>query len=250
MRELTIRLGQKKAIIAITAVSMTLSVVATLANLYAFGFLNSSYVTIASIYIAMLIPLIVAFPVAWFTVNMVLEIHKLEEEARLLLTYDALTGLLSRRAFLGQSNTLCELAVQQGKSFTILVLDVDHFKHINDDYGHALGDRVLEAFGSIARTLLQDGELGGRIGGEEFAFLLPDSTVEQACHFAERLHQTIGETVIEEHEVAVRFSVSIGIVVCAQQIGVEKAIVLADKALYQAKKNGRNQSVIYNESII
>ena len=116
MRELTIRLGQKKAIIAITAVSMTLSVVATVANLYAFGFLDSSYVTIASIYIAMLIPLIVAFPVAWFTVNMVLEIHKLEEEARLLLTYDALTGLLSRRSFLEQSNTHCELVNWEGVS--------------------------------------------------------------------------------------------------------------------------------------
>lgn len=249
MRKLTIKLGRKRAIAAITVVSMFLSVVATLANLYVFGFLDSSYVTLVSIFIAMFVPLIVAFPVAWFTVNMVFEIHKLEEEARNLVTYDALTGLLSRRAFLEQANYLCRLAMRQGAGFTILILDLDHFKKINDNYGHAAGDRVLETFGKIVRQISRSSDLAGRIGGEEFAFVLPYTTAEQALNFTERLHQTIRETVVDDHGVAIRFSVSIGVAFCAQMVTVEKAMALADKALYQAKKSGRNQSVIYNEAV-
>lgn len=249
MRKLTIKFGRKKAILAITLVSMILSVLATLANLYVFGFLDSSYVTLASIFIAMLVPLIVAFPVAWFTVNMVFEIHKLEEETRILVTYDALTGLLSRRAFLDQANYLCRLVARQGAGFTILILDLDHFKTINDDYGHAAGDRVLEAFGKIVHQISRSSDLAGRIGGEEFAFVLPYTTAEQALNFTARLHQMIRETVVEDHGASIRFSVSIGLAFCAHMVTVEKAMALADKALYHAKKSGRDQSVIYNEAI-
>ncbi len=245
MRELTIRLGHTKVVGAITCISVLMSVVATSANLYTFGFLDTDYITLVSLLIALLIPLIVAFPVSWFVVSMVFSMHKLESETRRLATYDSLTGLLNRRAFLEEANHAYHTIARCGGQFSMLILDLDHFKQINDTYGHAMGDRVLEVFGKLVHEVAHPGDFVARIGGAEFAFLLPDRTTEEAWHFAEQLHQLIRKTVIEEEEGAIRFSVSIGLVVCSQIITIEKAMSLADKALYHAKENGRNQSVLY-----
>ncbi len=245
MRKITIRLGRTKIIAATTTLSIVMSVVATVGNLYVFGFLDADYVTLVSILIAVVIPFSVALPVSWFTVSMVFSLHQLEAETRLLATYDSMTGLLNRRAFLEEANRVWQDALPRNVNFSLLILDVDHFKQINDTHGHAMGDRVLEAFGKIVHNNLRTGVLAGRIGGEEFAFLLPDRTGEEGWHFAEQLHQSIRQTVIAENGVSVRFAVSIGLVFCAQIATVEKAMSLADKALYRAKKNGRNQSVLY-----
>lgn len=245
MREITLRLGRTKVIAATTGISMIMSVVATTTNLYIFGFLDADWVTFVSLMIAMFIPFIVAFPVSWFVFSMVFSIHRLEAEMRKLATYDSLTGLLNRRSFLEKASKVYGKEVHHKVRFAILILDLDHFKQINDKYGHATGDRVLAIFGKIVHQLSRPSDLSARIGGEEFAFLLPDSTGEQAWHFAESLHQAIQALVIEEEGATIRFSASIGLVVCSQIISIEKAMYLADKALYRAKENGRNQSVFY-----
>lgn len=247
MQNIVIRIGRVKAISAITLVSILLSVIATVVNLYLFGFLDTSYITLASIFIAVLIPTMVALPVAWVTVNMVFTIYNLEAKTRELVTYDSLTHLLSRRAFFEQADLICRLAVKEGSSFSMLVVDLDDFKQINDTYGHGVGDRVLESFGHIARQIARNKDLMGRIGGEEFAFLLPHTSAEQAWHFAECLHSTIRETVIEDQGLPIRYAVSIGLAYCTHSSTVEHALLLADSALYDAKKNGKNQSVIYDE---
>lgn len=245
MRELTLRLGRINVIIATTGISIVMSVVGTTANLYIFGFLNADWVTFVSIMLAIFIPLSVAFPVSWFVFSMVFSIHKLEAEMRNLATYDSLTGLLNRRSFLEKADKVYRNMLHHQVRFAILILDLDHFKQINDKYGHATGDRVLEIFGKIVHQFSRPNDLAARIGGEEFAFLLPDSTREQAWCFAEKLHQGIQEMSIEEEGVAIRFSASIGLVVCSPTITIEKAMSLADKALYCAKESGRNQSVFY-----
>lgn len=246
MREMTIRLGRTKMIVATTGFSIVLSVITTVANLYAFGFLDADYITLVSIMLAVMIPFTVALPVSWFTVSITFSMHQLEIETRKLANYDSLTGLLNRRAFLQEAQALYGNQLRDNGQFAVLILDLDHFKQINDTYGHAVGDRVLQRFGQIAREVLRSGELAARIGGEEFAFLLPDSTDTQAWHFAEHLHQLIREVVIEENGAILRISASIGYIVCASTMTVERAMNFADKALYRAKASGRNQSVLYH----
>ncbi len=246
MQETTLQAGRAKVVAATTCISMILSFIATAANLYAFGFLDADYITLVSLMIALVIPLMVALPVSWFVVSMVFSMHKLEIETRKLATYDALTGLLNRRAFLEEANSVYRNMAQSEGQFSMLILDLDDFKQINDTYGHAIGDRVLEVFGGIVQDVIRPGECAARIGGEEFAFLLPNSTDEEACAFAEQLHQLIGKTVIAVEGFAIRFSASIGLVVCAPLVTIEKAMSLADRALYHAKANGRNQSVLYS----
>lgn len=245
MREVTIRLGRTKMVAATTGISVLMSVTATIANLYVFGFLDTDYVTLVSIMLAVIIPLLVAFPVSWLTVSMVFFMHQLEAETRHLATYDALTGLRNRRAFLEEAHIVHHTIAQRNQQLALLLLDLDHFKQINDTYGHATGDDVLERFGKIVHQIAHSGTLAARIGGEEFAFLLPEQTNEQAWQFAERLHQALRTLVIEKEGSTIRCSASIGLVVCSSIVPIEKALSFADKALYQAKANGRNQSICY-----
>ena len=119
----------------------------------------------------------------------------------------------------------------------------------NDEFGHASGDRVLEAFGKIVVQIARRSDLAGRLGGEEFAFLLPNTSAKQAWDISERLHEAIKKTVIVYDGSVIRFTVSIGIAATPKDRveNIEKLLSMADKAMYQAKKNGRNQSAIYKE---
>lgn len=133
--------------------------------------------------------------------------------------------------------------------FSVLSVDLDHFKSINDEYGHASGDKVLETFGDIAFQVARKSDLAGRMGGEEFAFFLPNTSAKQALDLSERLHEAIKKTTIEHDGCAIRFTLSIGIAEFPKERvdNLEKSLSMADKAMYQAKKNGRNQSAIYNQ---
>lgn len=250
MKDTIIKLGRTKTIIAVTIISISLSVVITMLALYFLNLIAISLNTFAGLLIAIGAPLIVAPTISWFVIGLIFEIHKLEEEMRLLATYDFLTGLLSRRAFIEQANYVCRFAERQGLEFTILVIDLDYFKKINDQYGHAAGDRVLESFGKIMKQISRESDLAGRIGGEEFAFFLPATTAKKACNFAERLHKAIRESTIEWNKALIRYTASIGLAFFSQTVNnIEKALILADKALYSAKRKGRNQTVIYNADL-
>jgi diguanylate cyclase (GGDEF)-like protein len=249
LRDLTLQLGRAKVVAATTGISVLMSVVATAANLYTFGFWGADYVTLVSMLIATVIPLLVAYPVSWFVVSIVFSIHRLERETHRLATYDPLTGLLNRRAFLDAAYETHRALVREQQQFAMLILDLDYFKQINDTYGHAVGDRVLEEFGQIVSSVIRPGDLTARIGGEEFAFLLPNTTDEAAWRFAEQLQLAIRTKRVEKDEVALHFSASIGLVVCSPTITVEKAMSLADRELYQAKASGRNQSALYTGTV-
>jgi diguanylate cyclase (GGDEF)-like protein len=250
MRQIIVKLGRTKTTIIITILSIFLSVCITLLALYALGLLAVNLNIFAGLLIAISAPLIVAPSISWIIIGLIFEIHELEEDMRLLATYDSLTGLLSRRAFLEQTNYVCRFAERQGLEFTILVIDLDHFKKINDQYGHAAGDRVLESFGEITRQISRESDLPGRIGGEEFALFLSVTTIENACSFAERLHKAIRETAIEWNGASIRYTISIGLAFCSQTVNnIDKVLSLADKALYHAKMKGRNQTVVYNADL-
>ncbi|CCE00827.1 diguanylate cyclase [Bradyrhizobium sp. STM 3809] len=155
-------------------------------------------------------------------------------------TTDPLTGLLNRRGFADACNQLIEREAREARPVSVLIFDIDHFKSINDRFGHAEGDDVLKIFAKVVADNLRLTDLSGRIGGEEFAALLPCS-IEEAMVAAERVREAFAASGVVCEEKPVDTTVSIG--VAGGPAGTELDVLLAaaDTALYKAKRSGRNR---------
>jgi diguanylate cyclase (GGDEF)-like protein len=155
---------------------------------------------------------------------------------------DPLTGIANRRAFLHDAGLLAKRHNSKPRPTAVMLVDLDHFKTINDRFGHALGDRVLEIFTASARESIRASDLIGRIGGEEFASLLYDTTSEKAVEVAERIRESFAKAAQEVDGRPVCATVSIGLVHSEQAtLDVPELLAQADQALYFAKENGRNR---------
>jgi diguanylate cyclase (GGDEF)-like protein len=155
---------------------------------------------------------------------------------------DPLTGIANRRAFLQEAEALAERHRAAPKPASLLLLDLDHFKSVNDRFGHALGDRVLQLFTATAKDALRDTDLFGRFGGEEFAILLPDTNSERAVTVAERINTAFAKAAREVDGKPAEGTVSIGIALCdGPVLDVPSLLAQADRALYLAKESGRNR---------
>lgn len=169
---------------------------------------------------------------------------KIESDLRQLATTDPLTGLANRRQFQEALTVEWQRVRRYHGSATVLMLDIDHFKCINDTYGHAAGDQALRSLAAELRTVLRSNDLPGRMGGEEFAVLLPETHLEAAFDLAERLREFIGRISVVFATAAFGFTVSIGVaLVSGTDDTAEAALVRADEALYRAKQTGRNRVV-------
>ncbi len=166
----------------------------------------------------------------------------LEEKLNYLANTDPLTGLFNRRTFMQHFHNEMERVIRTKRySTALLMLDLDYFKSINDNYGHATGDEVLQQFSAVLRKNLRAIDIPARFGGEEFVILLPDSNQSEALIIAERLRQQVQEMPIIHGKNTVSVTVSIGVtILSAQDENNEKALHRADCALYQAKSSGRN----------
>lgn len=164
-------------------------------------------------------------------------------------TTDALTGLLNRRAFDEYMKTEQQRAQRYGKTFSLMMLDIDYFKKVNDTYGHAAGDALLKTLATILTQQVRDIDIVARFGGEEFVIVLPETEGTGAKILAERIRQTIARTPFtlpDEREIGV--TVSMGIACFPHNAGsVETLLERADQALYLAKNNGRNRVFLYQE---
>jgi diguanylate cyclase (GGDEF)-like protein/PAS domain S-box-containing protein len=158
---------------------------------------------------------------------------------------DYLTGLPNRRHFLELAELELARTLRNGIPFSALMLDIDHFKKINDTYGHRIGDLVLQKLSEVCRKTLRDIDVIGRWGGEEFAILLPGSDGKQAREVAERLRQRIAEAKVQlERGLPLRITVSIGVAPLAgKDANIEVLLNEADQALYAAKRAGRNKVI-------
>jgi two-component system cell cycle response regulator len=165
----------------------------------------------------------------------------LEELARLART-DALTGLPNRRALEEELSRAAARAARAGTPLSVLVLDVDRFKQVNDRYGHAAGDAVLAAVASRGAAALRAGDLMARIGGEEFAVLLPGADLERAREAAERVRAAVSAAPIAADGLSLEVTTSLG---CAEleagEAGGRGLLARADAKLYEAKRAGRNR---------
>jgi diguanylate cyclase (GGDEF)-like protein len=155
---------------------------------------------------------------------------------------DPLTGIANRRAFLQDAALLAKRHSNNPRPTAVLLIDLDHFKSINDRFGHALGDRVLEIFTDAASHAIRSTDLIGRLGGEEFAAVLYDTGCDKAVAVAERIRESFAQASQEVDGRPVCATVSIGLVHCQEAVlDVPELLAQADQALYFAKEHGRNR---------
>lgn len=168
-------------------------------------------------------------------------------DVKTLADTDALTGLPNRRDVLLRAQHEIERAVRTQRPLAFAMFDFDHFKQINDTYGHPAGDRVLRDVADIVRSALRRIDSVGRLGGEEFLIILPESDQNQATIAAERIRSAIAAHEFPVGDKRIRVTASIGVVIADMKTGsvtVEDALKTADSALYAAKNGGRNRVVV------
>ena len=165
-------------------------------------------------------------------------------ELQILATRDTLTGCFNRRSLFSEFESLWNEAVDQGLPLSCLMVDVDHFKSVNDNHGHVKGDEVLKTVAEILRQVTSQKEIVGRFGGEEFCILLPGRAIEEAQTSGEQIRKAIEDA----DSGGVKITVSVG--ASAMELGAtdqQQLLDEADQCLYVAKRNGRNQVVCWNE---
>ncbi|MCX2684869.1 diguanylate cyclase [Pseudomonas sp. DCB_AW] len=161
-------------------------------------------------------------------------------------TIDHLTGVLTRSAFTRRANALLDSRQQHAQALplTLMMLDIDHFKAINDAHGHAIGDQVLRQFARTLQDQLHEGELFARMGGEEFVVILPGLAPDRAKFTAERLRRAVQDLHVVHADHRLQITVSIGLDGCAADTpapSLDELLARADQALYRAKAHGRNR---------
>ncbi|NEV61049.1 GGDEF domain-containing protein [Thiorhodococcus minor] len=170
--------------------------------------------------------------------------EQLEQELRRIASIDELTGTHTRRHLLELGEHEQRRRSRHGHALAVLMMDLDHFKRINDGFGHAAGDQLLRDFGFLLRSSLRKGDIAGRFGGEEFLAILPETDLETAKAVAERLCARVraNETLWNSRTLSVTVSVGVA-ALCADET-LDKVIGRADHALYAAKAAGRDRVMI------
>ena len=164
---------------------------------------------------------------------------------------DALTGLYNRRYVIDKIDAEMNRALRHGNPMALLMLDVDHFKNINDSFGHPVGDKVLQILGNVLKESCRIYDTPGRYGGEEFCLMLPDTRLENTLIVAERIRQRVEETPFVSGSITIHLTASIGVAalenVPEESLFSANALIeRADRALYAAKDRGRNRVEIWN----
>lgn len=223
----------------ITVISIAISLLITFLVLLATGTEMMPIIFI----IATIAPAVTAPIVSWSISGLMIKVQKLEETHRKLAMYDHLTGLLSRREFLAQGNELLEMCQNNNQPVVFAYLDLDHFKKINDTYGHAAGDEVLVSFADLVKKTIREEDLLGRLGGEEFALMLVNTRGAEAKKKLELIRKSVESMRVNYGEQQLKVTVSLGIADWdrAREENLISLMKRADNALYYAKSSGRNQ---------
>lgn len=174
------------------------------------------------------------------------KLKKLNEELKELSSKDHLTQLYNRRYFAEAAATMQSLSVRNNHHISIIILDVDNFKRINDKYGHSIGDKVIVSLSRILENNCRKSDIVARWGGEEFVILLYNTTITYAQNVAENIRKNVEDFYVETKSDKLRFTLSLGVSEFEPQTDkdIECTISRADKALYTAKESGKNMVVV------
>jgi diguanylate cyclase len=162
---------------------------------------------------------------------------------KMLATTDELTGLYNRRYYMDKLAQQKALSERDGSDFVVCFFDLDHFKRINDNYGHHIGDMVLKEFSRLLKQNIREIDYAARFGGEEFVCLLVNTDIEQARKVMQRIKQQLEEHKFDDLAPGLRATVSIGLANFRQYETLQETLMVADNRMYEAKRRGRNQVV-------
>lgn len=244
-RTIVLRFGRLPSVILISAVSILTSLLLTLS---AFALMQEPVIFWA-VLIAIIVPAVIAPTVSHFMIGLVFELEKTRAELFQIATRDSLTQVYNRRFFMERLEEESARAERQNRHLSIMMIDVDEFKTINDRHGHLKGDQVLVAIAQTCANMLRPYDILARFGGEEFVVLMPNTTLWQACEIAERIRIAVAEVHLNQiTENPVKVTVSLGIgQVEAGDLGFRAMLNRADAAMYQAKRDGRNRWAVAEE---
>ncbi len=251
MVKLLAKLGRFNTVAIITIIAVVASIAVsassvTILNSYGFD-INFKFALI----FATSVCLVVATPIFWVLVSLMLRIYQLDEDMHKPLSHDSLTGLLSRQAFFDRANNYVSLATREKTIFSVMIIDLDQFKLINEKYGHPAGDAVLKLFANVVNSVARRSDITGRLGGEEFAMVLPSTSTKEAIEFSDRLHNAINKAVLKYNDNIIKYTAGIGLTsfVPGTSVSIDELLARADLALYQAKREGRNQTSTFNPEV-
>lgn len=184
----------------------------------------------------------------WCAIAVIREItqrKKLEAQLRRLATTDALTGVDNRRSFMEKANQELKRARRYGSPFSLIMIDIDYFKSVNDHYGHQTGDLVLQIMTRAIRSVLRESDIFGRVGGEEFSIVLIETGQKEAMAIGERIRSQIESLRIDTGKEKISITISMGLTSFRETDDFEAIARRSDKALYKAKENGRNMLISF-----
>ncbi|MCZ6643323.1 MAG: GGDEF domain-containing protein [Gammaproteobacteria bacterium] len=196
--------------------------------------------------VAAMISLFVALPTTYFMGHMIYQLSISQADLRRLAETDDLTGLTNRRSFFKRAKHRLDAAQAIGSPIALLVIDADYFKQLNDTYGHATGDAALKFISEKLEYGFRNRDLACRLGGEEFAVLVPGLTAQQAESLSTRFLESIASQPMVCDNKIIEMSVSCGIADTDVGYDMTRLFKAADEALYAAKAAGRNQTVLYS----
>lgn len=233
------RIGVRQATLAIVGSSVLLSVLLDVLWHLLAGWPLST----RSLLLATLLPVPIAGLGAGITLRLIVALDQARSRAEQLALTDALTGVRNRRWFMTQAALEFERATRHGRALALVLIDVDHFKRVNDEHGHQTGDRLLVEIAQTCAATLRRTDLLARFGGEEFIVLLPETGQCEAVRLAERMRQAVQAGLRDpQHPLQVPVTISLGVVAMSAATPTLDALIRAtDQALYDAKRAGRDR---------
>ena len=177
------------------------------------------------------------------------DLEKANDELALLSQTDGLTNLYNRMHWENCLEAEYKRWTRSHHTSCLVMLDIDHFKQVNDNYGHLVGDEVIKSLSTIIKRHIRETDVSGRYGGEEFAVLLADTSIENAQVFAERLRFEVEQSLVTYNDIEIKYTISIGLAEVDTTVkNYETWIEYADAALYQSKASGRNKVSIHTKT--
>lgn len=228
----------------VTVLSVAISEVSLWLAFLAFG--DAAWGKVGAFYTAGIVPVIVAVPVCYLTARVALQLSRAHAQLKELAHTDELTGLINRRSFFQSAETILRDAREKQGPLSLLVIDADYFKQLNDTYGHATGDAALQFITEQLNAAVRKTDLVCRLGGEEFAVLLPDLKESEAEHLGRRILEKISSRPMFWDEKIIEMSVSCGVADTDVSYEMTALFKAADDALYAAKTSGRNRQVLFS----